>query len=606
MLMAVGNLYTVMKVGITFGVAISACVLSFAFWSVIRISSGGRLGQLSLLESSCMQTTASAAGYSTGTTLAAVFASLMILDPEHRQQPWWVVTAFCFTTATMGVLLAIPMKRLLINQEQLPFPSGTAAAATLRGLYSSGREAARTVTAMVTALVTGTVSGVLSTAEDQIAALGRFFSWMRNNLFDVHLPGQIPAQGFALLAGKPMVGFGFEPGVATIGFGMIIGVRVALSMLAAGLALHLVIAPWLQAVDASQAGVAGYVASIPAVGGGSMYFPLRWSLWGGASLLMFSSLTAMAVQWRTVVRAFTRMRRAPGVRRAADSAEQAITRIEVPGSWMVLGMIPIGLAMVALQVIAFHVAWWAGIIAVLLSFAIGIVVSRAAGETDIAPTGALGKVMQLVFAVIAPPAAVGPQWSVTQNIFSAGIANSSAIATSDLLTDLKTAYLLGAHPRRQFLAQLIGVGFGTLVCVPAWYLLVPNEAALERYPMPASQIWVATARALTGGLNHLPASILYAVIAGAVIGVLLPLMERSLPRIRAWLPSATGLGLGWVIPFSALLSLSIGAVIAWAWKKGAPENEDRFRTFVASGLIAGEAVIKALLAMLASALALGV
>ena len=52
--------------------------------------------------------------------------------------------------------------------------------------------------------------------EDQFVALGRFFTFMRTKLFDVHLPDQIPEKGFALLAGKPMIGVGFEPSVLLI------------------------------------------------------------------------------------------------------------------------------------------------------------------------------------------------------------------------------------------------------------------------------------------------------------------------------------------------------------------------------------------------------
>src|SRR6266850_837170 len=113
----VGDLYTVMKVGISIGVAITACVLSYLGWGLLRTASGGRLGQMSILENNCMQSTASAAGYSTASTLTVTFAALMMLDPEHRHQPWWVVAAFTFLTAAMGVFLAIPMKRHLINHE---------------------------------------------------------------------------------------------------------------------------------------------------------------------------------------------------------------------------------------------------------------------------------------------------------------------------------------------------------------------------------------------------------------------------------------------------------------------------------------------------------
>src|ERR1041384_8101099 len=66
MLMAASNLYTTLAIGWGFGVAITACVMSFVIWNAFRALTAGRLGQMSLLENNCMQSTASAAGYSTG------------------------------------------------------------------------------------------------------------------------------------------------------------------------------------------------------------------------------------------------------------------------------------------------------------------------------------------------------------------------------------------------------------------------------------------------------------------------------------------------------------------------------------------------------------
>ena len=70
MMMSVSNLYTTLKLGWAFGVAITACVLSFVIWNAFRALSGGRLSRMSILENNCMQSTASAAGYSTGATIA--------------------------------------------------------------------------------------------------------------------------------------------------------------------------------------------------------------------------------------------------------------------------------------------------------------------------------------------------------------------------------------------------------------------------------------------------------------------------------------------------------------------------------------------------------
>ena len=83
-----------------------------------------------------------------------------------------------------------------------------------------------------------------------------------------------------------------------------------------------------------------------------------------------------------------------------------------------------------------------------------------------------------------------------------------------------------------------------------------------------------------------------------------PVLEKSFPRARRWLPSAMGLGLGWVVYFSNALAFTIGALIAWGWAQARPANQERYNIPIASGLVAGESLVKALLAMLATAIGL--
>ena len=596
MLMSISNLYTTLKVGWSFGVAITSCVLSFVIWNSIRTVLRG-VSNMSVLENNCMQSTASAAGYSTGATIATAFGALLILDPTHQHQPWWVVASFTMATGAMGVWLAIPMKRQMINQEQLPFPSGIAAATTLRSLYSRGGDAIRKAYALVVGLGIGGLVGVLNTPEDQFVGLGKFFAFMRAKLFDVHLPDQVPEKGFGLLAGKPMVGFGFEPSVLLISAGMIVGLRVSLSMLASASLLYLVIAPWLQGIDAANATVQGYIASIPSAGGGTMFHPRNWALWGGTSIMVFASLASLGLQWKSVGRAFTMLRRGPATNVAKDDIDASMAAIEVPNSWFIAGLIPITIAIVIVLAVAFKISWWAGLIAVIMSFVLSMVACRATGETDTTPIGAMGKVMQLLFAAISPG-------NIQHNLMAAGAGANSASSSADLLTDLKSGYLLGANPRKQFIAQAIGILFGTLAVVPAWYLLIPNAAALDKYPLPATATWVAVAKVLSAGIESLPMSARWAILIGGLAGILIPILEKSFPKARPYLPSAMGLGLGWVVFFSNALAFTIGAFIAWAWAKFKPENQERYNIPLASGLVAGESLIKALLAMLATVLGL--
>ena len=597
MLTSVSNLYTTMKLGWAFGVAITACVLSYVLWNALRALTGGHLSQMSILENNCMASTASAAGYSTGSTIATCFGAMMLLDPEHRHQPWVIVASFTLLTGAMGVFLAIPMKRQMINQERLPFPSGIAAATTLKSLYSEGVEAVRKAYALIAGLAFGVVVGILNTGEGTLHFLDRFFDWFKTNLFPIRLPEQVPADGFMLVEKKPLVGFGFEPSVLLIAAGMIVGLPVSLAMLASSGLIYFVLTPMLAGIDAQHAGDTSWVTSIPLIGNGTLYHPPRWGLWGGTAIMVFASLTSLALQWKTISRSFTMLRRGET---AANDAEvqRKMNAIEVPTTWLIAGIIPIAIGMVVIQVLAFSIHWWAGIIAVGLSFVLSLVACRATGETDTTPIGAMGKVMQLTFALLMPK-------QVIPNLVSAGIAANSASSSADLLTDLKSGYLLGANPRKQFIAQFIGIFFGTLAVVPAWYLMIPDVEALEKYPLPATRTWEAVAKVLSQGIDSLPVSARYAALVGAFIGIALPIISKNVPAsARKFVPSAMGLGLGGVVFFSNALSFTIGAIIAFTWGKLSKKTEETYNVPIASGLIAGESMIKAVIAMSATGIQL--
>ena len=100
MFMSISNLYTTLKLGWSFGVAITACVLSFVIWNAIRSLWGGRLSQMTILENNCMQSTATAAGSSTGAAIGTAFGALLLIEGVH--QPWYVVAAFTLFTAALG------------------------------------------------------------------------------------------------------------------------------------------------------------------------------------------------------------------------------------------------------------------------------------------------------------------------------------------------------------------------------------------------------------------------------------------------------------------------------------------------------------------------
>ena len=150
------NLYIGLKAGWGFGVAITACILSYAIWTTLhRIRFVPT--PMTILENNCMQSTASSAGYSTGGTLISAFAAYMMINDHTLSLS--TMLAWVFFLSVLGVTMAIPMKRQMINVEQLRFPSGIAAAETLRALHATGEQGMRSARALISPVQAITSSG---------------------------------------------------------------------------------------------------------------------------------------------------------------------------------------------------------------------------------------------------------------------------------------------------------------------------------------------------------------------------------------------------------------------------------------------------------------
>lgn len=588
-LMALSNLYVGLKTGWGLGVAITACILSFAIGSVLsKLAPRAFGGNLTILENNAMQSTASSAGYSTGGTMTSAIAALLLVQGHHM--PWPVLMAWTFFLAVLGTVMAIPMKRQMINIEQLKFPSGIAAAETLRSLYGAGGEALRKARALFAAMGVGAVVAWLRDAH-AAATTGLLALLTKLN----KLPAQIAIPGLSI-RGVPAAQYtiAFEGSLILVAAGALMGLRTTTSMVVAGLINYGLLAPWIQSLGGiTRLGYRGIVS---------------WSLWPGAAIMVTSGLLTFALQWRTVARAFSgfgkilsgKNNNGSGRGTTSDGSPSAETgdplaRIEVPPSWFVGGMLFSTVGIVAVGHFAFGISPWLGVVAVVLSFVLAIVACRATGETDTTPVGAMGKITQLTYGVLAPG-------NITTNLMTASITAGAAGSAADLLTDLKSGYLLGANPRKQFLAQLSGTLVGTLVVVPAFYKLVPTPGILgtDRFPAPSAQVWRGVAELLARGVHSLHPTARWGIVVGALVGIVLPLLELAFPKHKKYLPSAMGVGLALVIPAFNSISMFLGALIAWVYSRRRPESAERYVIPVASGLIAGESLLGVLVALLAA------
>ncbi len=560
--MSLSNLYVGLKTGWGLGVAITACILSFAIWKTLHTLLPFLFKtEMSILENNCMQSTASSAGYSTGGTMVSAIAAYLMVTGSHMS--WPVLTLWTIFLAALGVFMAVPLKRQMINIEQLKFPSGIAAAETLRSLHAEGKEASSKARALGIAGLVGAV-----------------VAWLRDVGRPLSIPGHLNFPGVFHGHALSKWTINFEMSTIMIAAGSIIGWRVAWSLMMGACINYLILAPWMVDLGAISAENLGYRAIV------------GWSTWAGASLMVTSGLTAFAMQWRTVVRALSGVTKV--LSKSHRDESDPMEKIEVPASWFILGALVSGAGCIGVLYLYFDTTIWMGMLAVVLTFFLGIVACRATGESDITPIGAMGKVTQLSFGALAPA-------NVSANLMTAAVTAGAAGSAADLLVDLKSGYLLGANPRKQFIAQFLGIFAGTLVVVPAFYLLVPDAASLgtDQWPAPAAQTWKAVADLLAKGVGALHVTAQWGIVAGGLLGIILPVLERFTPEnLRKFMPSATGLGLAMVIPFFNSLGMFIGALIALALEKANAKQATSYIVPVASGIIAGESIMGIIVALL--------
>lgn len=555
------NVYIGLTTGWFFSMALAACLVSFGVWQLlttVRIVHS----PLTLLEANCMQSTASSAAYATGNMTVGVIPALLLLSVSasspHGAQPSALALALWIACiAALGVTLAIPLKRQLVNRERLPFPSGAAAATMLHGLHRASAALRMQVRALAVAIGLGAVIPVLRDLRgvSLIGASSPIFGW---------LP-RATSSGLVL-----------DHSLLLVGAGVFVGLRTAAWLFAGGVITAFAIAPHAIEVGACTDAAKSWA---------------EVGTWLGAPLLVAYGAVMLVTNWRAFVRTFAPRRDAPAPDDADARMRALIAGAEIPTRWFWIGFAVCGACAVALGHALFAIPVALGVLAVLASLLLGMVACRITGETDINPGGPMGKLTQLAFGTL------HPQHPAT-NVMTAAMTHASSVAAADLLNDLKGGYLLGAHPRKQFMAQALGIVAGSIASVAAYFLLVPDASALvgtaatpARFAAPGAHQFHAIAQLMQHGIASLHPLNQWLVVIGAAAGIVLAIVERTVPAsARRWTPSPAGLGLGLLLPVSTSLSMLIGAGTAAAITRRDRSASERLVWPVAAGLLAGESL----------------
>ena len=556
------NAYLGLRVGLTISTAIPLAIVSVAFFKLLKPI----LGSSNILEHNIAQTTGSASSsLASGIifTIPALF--LWGFDPSLLQ-----IGFLAMLGGVLGVLFMIPLRRFLIVKEHgtLPYPEGTAAAQVLIASDVGGAHAKN----VLQGLGVGAVYKILT---------GFFKLWPEE--ISLKLPFLRKAE------------IGLEAGPALLGVGYILGYRISAIMVAGGLLSWIGIIPL---IDLFGHGLSNPLfpetsVSISAMSAHQIW--TRYIRYIGAGAVAFAGIITVIKSIPTMYQSFKIGVHELRSRSSKDLAQKIRTDNDLPITVVLLGALLVALAIIltphVLGVSSTLVTRIVGALCVaVFAFMFVTVSARIVGLVGVSsnPTSGMTIVTllgtSLIFYLLGWTDAIGKATALTVGTV---VCVASSIA-GDISQDLKAGYIIGATPRKQQTAEIIG--------------------AISSAFFIAGAVWLL-GRAFTFGSPDLPAP--QATLMKTVIeGVLQADLPWDLVLIGATIAGMSELlgvpslpfAVGIYLPLSAMTPVFVGGCISYLIERKSTSDNGELNkrkeqgVLLGSGLIAGEGVVGVLIA----------
>jgi putative OPT family oligopeptide transporter len=458
------SLYLMLKVGITVSASIPVAVISLTLFRLWAKLLGGR--DATVLENNIAQT-AGCAGESIAFGVGATMPAILILGYDLEMTRVMLVALL---GAWLGILMMIPLRRALIVQQhhELKYPEGTACAEVLKageshqaGVGAAGGKAK--AGAGGAAIFTGFGVGLIYKA-----AMSAFKAWK-----------DTPEKIFAAPFNGGSISAEISPEL--LGVGYVIGTRVSAIMAAGGVLSYLVLIPLIKFF--------GDEATVPIAPGAKLIKDMdpagvhgAYILYIGAGAVTAGGIISLGrslpLIWRAIRAGFSDF----GATARQARAKALRTEQDLSMKFVVLGC----LALVAIiwAMPALRMNLMGALLIIVFGFLFVTVSSRITGEIGSSSNPISGMTVAtliltcLIFLLVGWK---GPRYFVTA-LSVGGIVCVAASNGGGTSQALKSGFLLGATPRLQQIAILIGAGASALALAP---ILLSLNASQTVYVPPA-------------------------------------------------------------------------------------------------------------------------
>jgi putative OPT family oligopeptide transporter len=526
--------YAALILGFSITGSMVAAILGFG---ILR----GVLRRFSIVENNVVQTVASAVNGASAGVMFSVPALFILGETDFDP---YLMAFGCVAGAFLGIAFIIPLRKQMIDFERLTYPHGIAVATVLK---SPGAGVQKTLLLLGGALLSAGVHFVVK--------IGGVENWDLGA--SVGMPDYMNGVWYLSLL--------------TIGVGFIAG-RGGLAFVVGGFVCYWFIAPLLSATGSFPSAIVNGESTLltdPTMLRVSLFRPV------GIGMLIGGALSGIVIALPLVLTAVRSMHDAAVVKSPASRDEMPIRLLymAVAGGAVLL----FAMAILSTE----HIGIGRGLTLAILGtgwiWLAGVILAECVGRTDWSPLS--GMTLVAVTLMILITSGLGRSEAIISSVMVGAAVCVAMSQATDLMIDLKTGYLVGASPKMQQAGQFMGAWLGPIIVIALVFVL--HEAyglGTDKLPAPQGQALAGMIDGILG--NDIPSQ---KYLAGAALGALLSVASGGLGIM---------VGLGFYLPFSIVLTYTIGTLIRLVVDRVlGREFVDDVAIPVAAGLIVGEAMV---------------
>jgi putative OPT family oligopeptide transporter len=501
----------------------------------------GILRRNSIIENNISQTVASSVNGASAGVMFSVPALFILGETDFNP---YLMTFGCIAGGILGIAFIIPLRKQMIDFERLTYPGGVAVATILK---SPGAGVHKAILLMMGIALSGVVAFISHLTGFENWALGQH----------IGMPDYMNGIWFVSLL--------------TIGIGFIAG-KGGLCFVIGGYACYWILAPILSRMNLlpSPEQLQELGQTMPGYLRIGLFRPV------GIGMLVGGALAGIALALPLIISAIRSMQSAAktGAAMSKDEMPIKLLYVGIVGAVILLCIVAVlsveemgimrGLAMAVLGTIWIWMA--------------GVILSECIGRTNWSPMSGMTLIAVTILIVIA--SGLGDKAAIISSVMVGAATCMAMSQATDLMLDLKTGYLVGAIPRKQQIGQFLATWLGPILMIGLLFVLHKAYGlGSEKLPAPQGTVLASMIKGILEG--NVP---VYKYLAGAGLGALL---------------STTGIGglgiqvgLGFYLPFSIVLTYTIGTILRIASDKAKGQHfSEQVGIPIAAGLIIGEGIV---------------